>query len=117
MNKLIKKLFSSYRLPVAFLHYDGDNEEYVVYMQTDRDLVLCADNALLCYEEYYDFDVYSKGNYKKIIEEIKEILEAGGFSWQPERDSSDMYEPDTGYYHKTVCFSIERMENNGKNRT
>ena len=59
---------------------------------------------------YYDFDIYSKGNYFNIVEEVKKIMKNNGFMWQPNRTSQDMYEADTGYYHKTLCFAIERQE-------
>ena len=35
-------------------------------------------------------------------------MKNNGFTWQPSRDSRDFYEDDTGYYHKTLCFAIER---------
>ena len=57
------------------------------------------------------FDIYSKGNYRPIIKALKALLESAGFMWEVERSSEDMYEDDTKYYHKTLCFSIERSEN------
>ena len=59
---------------------------------------------------YYDFNIYSKGNYFKIVEEVKKIMKTNGFMWQPSMSSEDIYEEDVGYYHKTLCFAIERME-------
>ena len=77
-------------------------------MQYDADNSFAGDDTLLGYADYYDFDVYSKGNYLNIIESIKEVLTANGFVWQPSKSSMDMYEPDTGYYHKTLCFAFPR---------
>ena len=37
-------------------------------------------------------------------------MELNDFTWQPSFDSPDMFEEDTGYYHKTVCFAKERMD-------
>lgn len=108
MNELIEKIFKDFFVPVSFLHYDGNKTAYVVYMQTDIDNTFSGDDELLNYVAYYDFDVYSKGNYFSIIEGVKNILTDNGFVWQPSRDSADMYEADTGYYHKTLCFAIER---------
>ena len=68
-------------------------------------------HELLNYVEYYDFDIYTKGNYKPIEKALKALLESAGFMWEVERTSEDMYEDDTKYYHKTLCFSIERSEN------
>ena len=108
MNALIEQIFNKFIVPVSFLRYDGDATAYVTYQQTDIDNVLGADNDIINYVEYYDFDIYSKGNYFTIIEGVKSILKDNGFIWQPSRDSSDLYEDDTGYYHKTLCFAIER---------
>ena len=47
-------------------------------------------------------------NYFPYISAIKEIMESIGFMWEPTRDSGDLYEPDTQFFHKTICFSIER---------
>lgn len=116
MNNLIEKTLSDFtvngkKIPVKFLRYSGSSETYITYMMTDADSVLHGDDELLNYVEYYDFDVYSKGNYRPIIKALKGLLTGVGFMWEPDRTSSDMYEDDTKYYHKTLCFSIERSEN------
>lgn len=108
MNELIERIFNNFIVPVAFLYYDGNATAYVTYQQTDSDNVLSGDNELLNYVDFYDFDIYSKGNYFAIIEGVKNILTENGFMWQPSRSSGDLYEADTGYYHKTLCFAIER---------
>lgn len=115
MNELIERIFADFtvggkKIPVDFLHHEGHGEPYVVYMQTDADNSLTGDDGLVGYVDYYDFDVYSKGNYIPIIEAMKEILIENGFVWQVSRSSPDMYDYDTGYYHKTLNFAILRME-------
>lgn len=112
VNELIENIFEDFSVPVCFMRYDGDATTYVTYQQTDKDNTLSADNELINYIDYYDFDVYSKGNYFSIVEGIKRLLQNNGFRWEPTRDSADLYEDDTAYYHKTLCFSIERGENN-----
>lgn len=116
MNELIEQIFQNFTVdevsvPVSFMFYEGHGEPYVVYMQQDADNSLSADDELIGYVAYYDFDVYSKGNYQKIIESIKDLLKANGFVWQPSRSSQDMFETDTGYYHKTLNFAYLKEEN------
>lgn len=116
MNELIETIFQNFMvdgisIPVAFMFYEGHDEPYVVYMQQDADNSFSGDDELLGYVEYYDFDVYSKGNYTNIIESLKAILKANNFVWQPSRSSQDYYETDTGYYHKTLNFAIYKEEN------
>ena len=121
-NTLIERLFTDFsvdgqQIPVSFLRFNGDPktvpDAYVTYQQTDSNEPLNGDDTLLNYVDFYDFDIFSKGNYIPIVEAIKEKLTANGFMWVPSRSSGDMYEDDTRYYHKTLSFSIERSTNNG----
>lgn len=115
MNSLIQTIFNDFTvdqvaIPVKFMNYKGHGEPYVVYMQFDADNSFAGDDALMGYVDYYDFDVYSKGNFEAIIESIKDKLTENGFMFQPSKTSMDMYEEETGYYHKTLCFAIPREE-------
>ena len=115
MNELIEEIFKNFtvdgvEIPVYFMFYEGHGEPYVVYMQQDADGSFSGDDELLGYVDYYDFDVYSKGNYFNIVESIKQKLKANGFVWQPSRTSQDFFETDTGYYHKTLNFAIPKEE-------
>lgn len=118
MNELIMSIFADFSvdgnsIPVKFLYYHGHGEPYVTFMQTDADNSLSGDDDLIGYVDYYDFDVYSKGDIFPIIDAVKSRLKEHGFVWQPSRTSSDFYETDTGYYHKTLCFGILKEETNG----
>lgn len=117
MNELIETIFTDFEvddvsIPVSFLRYDGKNTTYITYQLIDTDNSFSGDNEILGYVDYYDFDIYSKGNYLNIIESVKQIMKQNGFMWQPSKSSADLYEDDTGYYHRTLCFAIEREEIN-----
>ena len=110
MNAEIEQLFTNFTvngvsIPVALIYYDGHGEPYVVYRQYDDDDSYSSDDEISGDVTYYDFDVYSKSNFLAIIEAIKSTLKNAGWTWQPRRDSPDMFEADTGYYHKTICFA------------
>lgn len=110
MNELIENILANFTVdgvvvPVSFMRYEGHDEPYITYMAIDSDNSLSADDELVGYVLYYDFDVYSKGNYNKIIDQLKTILRQNGFVFQPSRTSPDLYEDDTRYYHKTLCFA------------
>lgn len=119
MNSLIETIFENFQvngqsIPVSFLRYDGKSTTYITYELMDMDNSFSGDDTLLGYVDYYDFDIYSKGNYFPIVESVKSLLKANGFMFQPSRSSGDLYEDDTGYFHKTLNFAIEREElNNG----
>lgn len=110
MNEELELLFTDFTvngvsIPVSLIYYEGHGEPYVVYKQYDKDNSYSSEDEISGYVTYYDFDIYSKDNYLAIIEEIKKILKNAGWTWQPRRDSPDFYEPDTEYYHKTICFA------------
>lgn len=115
MNSLIEEIFADFKvdnksIPVSFIEYNGKSNIYITYQNIDTNGSYSADNEIQGYIDYYDFDIYSKSNYIKIVNKVKEVMKANGFMWQPSMTSQDMYENDTGYYHKTLCFAIERNE-------
>ena len=117
MNELIESIFENFtvdnvEIPVTFLRYNGHKTTYVTYMEHSIDNPYYTDDELSNYIDYYDFDVFSKGNYLNIIKSLKEILKQNGFKWQPSMTSTDMFEDDTGYYHKTLCFAYINTETN-----
>ena len=104
MNELIKNIFTNFEvdgvsIPVKFLYYYGHGEPYVIYQK---------ESLASGHVEYYDFDVYSTGNYKNIVESVKNKLTQNNFLWEPTRSSGDLYDTDTGYYHITLNFSYLR---------
>ena len=112
MNEYILKLLQPLEaagIPVRLLYYEGHGETYVTFMQTDADESLTGDDHLIGYADYYDIDVYTQGNLNKLVNQIKELMVEGDFVWQVARTSQDFYDPTTKYYHKTLCFAIERM--------
>ena len=116
MNELIESIFQNFTvdgvsIPVSYMFSQGRGEPCITYMQQDADASLSGDDELLGYVDYYDFDIYSKGNFFKIIESVKALLKANNFVFQPSRTSQDFFEADTGYYHKTLNFAILKEEN------
>ena len=113
----IKTLFDGFKVDgvtvaVAMLYYQGHGEPYIVYTQYDTDNSYSADNEIEGYIVYFDFDIYSKCNYLAIVEAVKAKMKSIGWTWQVSRDSPAMYEVDTGYFHKTLCFArpIQEVE-------
>lgn len=118
MNELIESILGNLYvngvfIPVSFLYYEDDSNTYIVYSQQDADNSFSGDDDLLGYVDYYDFDVYSKRDPTEIVETLKDILKANGFVWQPSRSSGDMYESETGFYHKTLNFAFLKEINEG----
>lgn len=113
MNAEIVKIFDGFtvggkEVPVRFLTYEGHGEPYVIFSREYDDSSYSGDDSLLGYVTYYDFDVYSKGNFTELVEAVKSRLTDAGWTWQVSRSSADMYESDTGYFHVTLSFAKER---------
>ena len=106
-NEEIESLLSGLGVPVSFMFYEGDADTYITYMQLDKDNTLAGDDEILGCVQYYDFDVYSKGNYLNVISTLIDTLTAAGWTYNPSRDSPDLYERDTKYFHKTICLAKE----------
>lgn len=109
-NDEIEELFNNFTvddvvIPVSYLQYGGGKETYIVYTPWNNDNSYSGDDTLLGYVAYYDFDIYSKGNYYLIMAQMIDLLTNNGWTWQTSKDSADMYEKDTGLFHKTVCFA------------
>jgi len=111
MNEQIEQIFKNFTvdgkaIPVKFLYYHGHGEPYVTYMNTSSGESLSGDDDILGYVAYYDFDVYAKGNYTRIMNAVFSKLKEAGWTFQPSMCSEDMYEEETGYFHKTLCFAM-----------
>lgn len=109
-NAEIESLFSGFKvnnvaIPVSYLFYDGHESAYIVYGQYDTTNSYSADDDIAGVVAVYDFDIYSKGNYSDIADAVRSKLIKAGWTWQPNRDSQDFYDKDTGYYHKTFAFA------------
>lgn len=118
MNDMIQTLFQGFavdgkEIPVKFMYYIGHGEPFIVYMKTDADNSISGDDGLIGYVDYYDFDIYAKGNYSQIVESVIQIMTNAGWTWQPSRSSGDQYEEDTGYYHITLQFAYPKEVNYG----
>lgn len=113
MNSEIENLFSNFivdnkKIPVSFLEYTGGKETYVVYNSLGEEPTFFGDNEVLASEDTYDFNIYTKGNFLKILRELKKKLKNNGWTWN--EDSEDIYEEDTGYFHKVTTWSKERND-------
>ena len=112
MNAELKTIFGDAikigkkSVPTAHLKYKGKETTFVVWTITADSPALSADDEPMYSIVSVDVDVYSKGNYLDVITEIKRIMKENEWVWVG--DSTEMYEDDTGLYHKTISFEKER---------
>lgn len=113
MNEELKNIFGESisvgvrEIPTAHLKYKGKADTFVVWTITGSKPALSG-----CDEQLYgigmvDVDIYSKGNYLSVLNEVKKIMKINGWLWT--EDSVEMYEDDTELYHITASFEKERI--------
>ncbi len=98
---------NSKTVPYAYASYKGNAKTYIVWLQTDMGNSMSADDAFQDCAEYFDVTVYSNKDYVDIVDKvIQKFVAKDEITFQPSRCSEDLYDEDTGMYHKTLCFAI-----------
>ena len=110
MNEEIERIFNGFtvddvEISVNFEFYDGEDQSWIIYSNADNYHSYSGDDELLGYVTYYDFEIYSKGNYLDIIKAVKALMKENGWSFQPSLSSQEGYDRDTRVYSKTLCFA------------
>ncbi len=91
-------------IPISFLHYTGNAETYLTYYTWREEPDNYYDDEHHTEISYGTINVFSKGNFKPILNEVKKILQQNGFSWTD--NGPEDFEDDTGYYHVPVNFQV-----------
>jgi hypothetical protein len=113
MNEELKALFGDginvkgEVIPIAHLIYEGKSKRFVTWTILGETPIFSANDEQLFSVGSVDIDVFSDGNYLDIIKEIKQLMKNNEWVWTG--DSPEMYETDTGLYHKTCTFEKERV--------
>lgn len=98
-------------IPVEHLRYTGKSKTFVTWTMLTETPGMNGDNKSLYSVCPVDIDIYSDGNYLDIMNEVKKIMEENEWVWT--ENSEEMYEDDTGLYHRTMTFEKERFLGNG----
>ena len=107
LNAFIEKTLEKVEMPVAFLKYEGNKKEYLIYTHNGKPGMFADDdNEATVYE--VSVTVYSDKNYISLIELIISIMKKAGFIWTD--SGEDMHDDETGLYYKVLYFEIERCE-------
>ena len=112
MNEELKNIFGEAitvggrKIPTAHIKYKGKETTYVVWTIIGNAPALSGDDEQLYGITTVDVDIYSKGNYLKVLTEVKRLMNTNEWIWK--EDSPEMFEDDTGLYHITATFEKER---------
>ena len=90
---------------ISFLNYTGNSDVYLTYYTWLEKPENFYDNENHSEIAYGTIDIFSKINFKDILESVKIKLKENGFIWTD--NGPETYEQDTGYYHVPVNFCAE----------
>jgi hypothetical protein len=102
LNKLIIDTLKPIGVPVAFQTYSGTATTYITFFEYNQFSALNADDEEQQTAHFIQVDVWSKGDYTSIVQQVKDRLKEAGFRRTTE---TDLYEPETKIYHKVLRFS------------
>ena len=110
INPIIEKAFENFvvdgvKIPISYMKYKGSESTYLTYYTYLTKGESFADDVPVCVGTYATIDIFSKGNFKKVLKEVKRILKENGFTWID--DESEDYEENTGLFHIPVNFYME----------
>ncbi|WP_297988286.1 hypothetical protein [uncultured Anoxybacillus sp.] len=108
LNKMIIDTLKPLGVPVAFQTYEGKEKTYITFFEYNQFSALNADDEEQQTAHFIQVDVWSKGDYTSIVDEVKQRMKEAGFRRTTE---TELYEPDTKIYHKVLRFSyVEERE-------
>lgn len=105
MNKLVLDSLNPLGVPVAFHEYSGQATTYISFFFYNETPKLNADDTEKVTGYYVQVDVWSKGDYTDLVNQVKNAMTAAGFR---KTTAADMYEKDTELYHKALRFSYSK---------
>lgn len=105
LNKLVIDTLSVIGVPVAFQEYEDKDkvDTYITFFEYDQRGARFSDDVEQNTRHFIQVDVWSKGNYETIVDEVKTNLKEVGFTRTSE---IDLFERDTKIYHKGMRFNI-----------
>ena len=107
MNTLIINTLKPIGVPVVFQNYAGKETTYITFFTYLEQGEEFADDEEIVTGHYIQVDVWSKGNYLEVVNEVKERMKQAGFR---RRSEYELYEKDTKIFHKVLRFVYEEEE-------
>lgn len=101
INKLIIDALSPLGIPITFQKYSGKAETYITFHEYFSSGEEYEDDLETLTSHFIQVDVWSKGDYTNLVNQVKEGLIQLGFKRMNE---IDLYEDDTKIYHKGIKF-------------
>lgn len=102
LNNLIISTLAPTDVPVAFRVYKGTLTTYITFFEVVDVPKRHADDELRNTQKTMQIDVWSKGSFISLAEQVKELMKDAGFLFS---SGQDFYEDDTQYYHYALTYN------------
>lgn len=106
MNKLIIDTLKPTGVPVTFQVYAGEKDTYITFFEYNQMGALFVEDKEEKTQHSFQVDVWSKGNYKILVERVRELMTDAGFTRNSE---AEFYEDDTKTFHKVFRFYYTKI--------
>jgi hypothetical protein len=106
MKASIVDILKPLNVPVCRLKYSGTAPTYITYFIFNEMGDLFADNEEIVTGYHVQVDIWSKGDYTDIENQLKELMTAAGFK---RTYAIELYEEETHIYHKAIRFFYEEV--------
>lgn len=101
INKLIIDTLQPLNVPVTFQKYTGKASAYITFHEYIESGEAFEEDEEAFTGHYIQVDIWSKQDYTVLVKSCKELLISVGLK---RLDEADLYEEDTGLYHKGMRF-------------
>lgn len=101
LNSLIMSTLAPTGVPVTFQTYTGAATTYITFFEYNQQGALFADDTEQETRYSVQIDVWSKGNYKSLVGQVRVLMINSGFIRNSE---AELYEDDTKVFHKVFRF-------------
>lgn len=106
VDRLLMDTLKPLGYPVAKAKYNQTADTYIVFVEYNQASRLNADDEELITKHFYQVDVFSSGNYNKLVNDVKSNLKEAGFARMFE---SETYDEDMKMYRKILRFNYETI--------
>jgi hypothetical protein len=103
INPMILNALKNLGIPVSFQTYKGSSTTYITFFEYNQFSAFNADNDEIITAYFIQVDVWSKGDYTSLVEQVREKMKEINFRRTSE---VDIYEQDTEIYHKALRFRL-----------
>lgn len=101
LNSFIINTLAPTGIPVSFQTHTGASTTYITFFEYNQQGELFGDDEEQEIRYSVQVDVWSKGNYKNLVEQVRTLMTNVGFTRNSE---AELYEDDSKIFHKVFRF-------------